>query len=204
MSLVTGRPFPYNRWSVLNAWDTWAFNAIHIHLHHPLAMAWMFVLTRWGDAPIVLTLAAVCGILAWRHRRREVIFGVTGILLALQAAGWLKGLIHRPRPAEVLETLVVLPGALGHSFPSGHTTGAFALAAFLAACWPRWQGGWWTLAVLVGWSRVYLGLHYPSDCLAGALLGAGVVVGATWLGRRWPRAICFANRNLRGWPSGRR
>jgi membrane-associated phospholipid phosphatase len=57
------------------------------------------------------------------------------------------------------------------SFPSGHATTAFALAAVLAFMAPRWTVLWALFAVMVAVSRVVLGMHYPSDVIAGAILG---------------------------------
>ena len=62
------------------------------------------------------------------------------------------------------------------SFPSGHATTAFAAALVLAFWYPRQAGVFMGLAVLVALSRVVLGVHFPSDVLAGALLGSGVAL----------------------------
>lgn len=60
----------------------------------------------------------------------------------------------------------------GNSFPSAHAANSMA-AAVLAMCfWPRVRRGLWALPLVVGWSRVYLGKHYPLDVLAGWMLGA--------------------------------
>ena len=67
------------------------------------------------------------------------------------------------------------------SFPSGHATTAFALATLLTLWYPKWAAAWLGLAALVGWSRIALGPHFPSDVLAGGLLGVGVVL--LWV--RW-------------------
>jgi undecaprenyl-diphosphatase len=67
---------------------------------------------------------------------------------------------------------VVSPG--GGSFPSGHAAGVFAFAAFVAVRAPRWAPLSFAWAGIVAWSRCVLGVHYPSDVLAGALLGAAV------------------------------
>lgn len=73
------------------------------------------------------------------------------------------------------------------SFPSGHTVTAFALALSLSFFLPRWRWPLFVLAALVGLSRIVLGQHYPSDVLAGALLG----IGSTLLLRR-----AFGNRTI--------
>lgn len=62
------------------------------------------------------------------------------------------------------------------SFPSGHATTAFATALILAFWYPRQTGLFLGLAVLVGLSRVVLGAHFPSDVLAGAVLGTGIAL----------------------------
>jgi undecaprenyl-diphosphatase len=74
------------------------------------------------------------------------------------------------------------------SFPSGHATTAFAAALLLALWYPRFAGAFLGLAVLVGLSRVVLGSHFPSDVLAGALLGGGAALAAhayVPAARRW-------------------
>lgn len=58
-----------------------------------------------------------------------------------------------------------------NSFPSGHTTTAFALAMYVSLYWPRWAIVGWIIAIAVGASRVLLTMHYLSDVLAGTLVG---------------------------------
>jgi undecaprenyl-diphosphatase len=101
----------------------------------------------------------------------------TGLaLIAAWALTWaVKELVGRERPFAAdgdLEPLGELPDSA--SFPSGHASSAFAAAAVLAVFLPRWRWLPFVPAALVALSRVWLGVHYPSDVLAGALLGAGV------------------------------
>lgn len=70
-----------------------------------------------------------------------------------------------------------------HSFPSGHTTAIFASTVPYMIAYPVLTAVLLPLACTVGFSRIYLGLHYPSDVLAGAVIGSGVAAGtlALWI-----------------------
>ena len=85
----------------------------------------------------------------------------------------LKWLVARPRPFLVDLSIVQLSSGVGGSFPSGHTGDAFAIAMVLVLVFRRWVVAvpalLWALGV--GWSRMALGVHYPSDVLGGILLG---------------------------------
>src|SRR5262249_55513672 len=115
---------------------------------------------------------------------------LAAVVLADLSALGLRRAIGRPRPWRVYPE----PRPLGHvprdpSFPSGHTTIAFAAATVLTYYRPRWAPAFFLLAVAIGYSRVYVGVHYPLDVLGGALLGllvGGIVIALLRLeaGRR--------------------
>jgi membrane-associated phospholipid phosphatase len=92
----------------------------------------------------------------------------------------LKKIVNRPRPYVTYPTdIIPYSSESSMSFPSGHTSFAFATATSLSIKYPRWYviAPSYLWAGAVGYSRMNLGVHYPSDVLAGAMLGAG----SAWL-----------------------
>lgn len=87
----------------------------------------------------------------------------------------IKHLIKRSRPFKKYPNFISVRTASGYSFPSGHTSSAFATASALSRAYSKWYVVAPSLlwASSVGYSRMYLGVHYPTDVLAGAVLGAG-------------------------------
>jgi undecaprenyl-diphosphatase len=128
-------------------------------------------------------------VLLWFHPRRAR--GVWQMALAiglavLVADAVLKPAFQRARPFEAaVDVRVIAPRPVNHSFPSGHAATAFAGGAALARIWPGARTGLLTLACLIAFSRVYVGVHYPLDVIGGAIVGmaaAAFVIGGT----RWP------------------
>ena len=113
-----------------------------------------------------------------QHNGYELLI-TTGINVA--ATELLKRVFNRTRPADEYPGEVFPASAsVGKSLPSGHTAQAFAVATTLTLQYRKWYVviPAYTWAAAVGYSRMYLGKHYPSDVLAGAALGAG----CSWLG----------------------
>ncbi len=87
----------------------------------------------------------------------------------------LKHAINRTRPFVTYPDIQKVTSGGSPSFPSGHTSDAFSTATSLSLAFPKWYviAPSYTYATLVGYSRMHLGVHYPSDVLAGAIIGAG-------------------------------
>lgn len=127
------------------------------------------------------------------YRRPQVFFLVaaTSVVASFLNAA-LKYAVGRERPPSVVldpEPLMEVPTT--SSFPSGHAMSSFACALVLARVAPRLAVPAFVLAVAIAVSRVYVGVHYPLDILAGGLLGLGVATALLRLPailRRSPRA----------------
>ncbi len=102
------------------------------------------------------------------------------VYLAGWAEDWMKNAVARPRPCLVIEGVrLILPCPGSYSMPSGHALSSFAFAVPLWYLTRRFMETWWRifpllLAAMVSFSRIYLGVHYPTDVLVGALLGAAI------------------------------
>jgi undecaprenyl-diphosphatase len=156
-----------------------------------------------GPVPLTALAVLTCAAVVWRCRSWPpvvlALVGFSGVALVIVTG---KALVIRNRPQ--LSFAVIAEDGHGHSFPSGHATGIAAIALLSAWMLTRWLiTSWtgqvivWTMAIgstaLIGFSRVYLGVHYVNDVLAGWLLGitwAGVVmlVGSWWDNTRRARA----------------
>lgn len=114
-----------------------------------------------------------------RERRHRAIHAGLAGLIAVGFSGLIGQLWYRPRPFVALPATVhlLIHHAPDSSFPSDHATLAFAIATVLAGLGPLW--GWLLVAfgALVAVARVFVGVHWPTDVLAGALLGFLVARG---------------------------
>ena len=113
----------------------------------------------------------------------------------------IKAGVERQRPSLTVPQADPLMGAGGWSFPSGHAATAFAGAVSLTYLWRRGAPLFFLLAAAIAFSRVYVGVHYPGDVLAGAALGT--VVGLAWVAAlRLPRRSAEAPRQSGAGPPG--
>jgi len=119
--------------------------------------------------------------------KQKALFVGESIVVSSVVTWGIKYSVNRPRPATSYPGEIIPASSGGSpSFPSGHTSQAFATATALYMAWPKWYVGVPALAwaSTVGYSRMYLGVHYPTDVVAGALVG----IGSAWLtqkGNEW-------------------
>ena len=159
-------------------------------------MGWELELMKWGQgwwtAPVLdqvipwvthlgSTVALILFIfMSWILTREKKVLWSLLLVGAIQSAVvyGLKFLVQRPRPLAVEEALSRLSGnhveVFDPSFPSAHTAHAFMMATLLAFWFPRYRVAFFLIAAFIGWTRIYLGMHYPTDVLAGGLIGYGI------------------------------
>lgn len=160
--------------------------------------AWLVGITELGDAVVVLPVAgAALAWLVWRRQRRAALYLLAAVAFAELAVPFVKLVLQVPRP------VAVYTGVNAYSFPSGHAARAVLVYGFLAFLGGRGcpralrlglAVGTAALAGLIAFSRAYLGAHWLSDILGGAMLAAAWLLLLTMLYRRWPPAT--ATRGL--------
>lgn len=151
------------------------------------------VFTTLGNAGMLwigLSLVMLC----WKPARRAGALALLAMLLGLLVTNvTIKPLVERPRPWLDLPIVPLVTERDPHSFPSGHTCAAFAAGMIWVRTLP-WRPARWAAAVLavcMGLSRLYVGVHYPTDVAAGALIGAlcAWVVWRLYLGIKKKRTL---------------
>lgn len=140
-------------------------------------------ITYLGEAGWFWIVLSLVLILTKTYRKTGIECGTSLILHLILVNGAAKNLFRRTRPYEVIDGLVNLVGKQSDfSFPSGHTAASFAVAVVLLMRAPKKISiPAMVLAVLISLSRLYVGVHYPTDVLGGAIIGTLCSFIAVWL-----------------------
>ncbi|MBN2908424.1 phosphatase PAP2 family protein [Polycladomyces sp. WAk] len=143
-------------------------------------MDWLMCrLTHLGGAFCTITFLVVWWLFTSSPMKQWAVEGFAALAGSHLAVRACKHYLPRIRPHLRLSELYAFPDALtDYSFPSGHTTAAFSIATVFVLHAPWSAAIWLPLACLIGLSRMYLALHYPTDVVMGAVLGTGFALGA--------------------------
>lgn len=156
---------------LLTALDLFAFNwCLHLPKAPELARISRQV-SRIGDGDLYLIVALLLVVLDKEGGLAFLLTGLSAYLIELPLYAILKNTIKRDRPCTTLPFDAYIVPSDKFSFPSGHSAAAFVFATLIASFYPGFAVLAYILAVMVGVSRVLLGVHYPTDIVAGAALG---------------------------------
>lgn len=161
---------------------------IREHLTHPFldtVMPYISSLAHSGEFWILLALILLC---FKKTRKAGMAMGIAMACGYLIGNMGMKNLFARTRPYDMTEVELLVAKLHDFSFPSGHTLVSFEAATALTVYHRRWGIAALALATVIALSRLYLFVHYPTDVLAGALLGVGIGLAACWVTNRlWDR-----------------
>lgn len=156
---------------MLGAVDRALLRVLRTRAHGAVAERAVARFSRLGEHGLLWVGVAAAGAVLDEPRRAVYLRGGRAVICAYLSNQAIKAVVRRPRP--VLEGLPPLaPTVSGLSYPSAHAATSFAAARALSPALPG--AALYAVAAAMALSRPYLGLHYPSDMLAGAALGAAV------------------------------
>ncbi len=167
--------------NTLLLWDKHLFLWLNTQCHSPFLDSLFVFITTKNNWVIPGSIALLLLVIKQKKRSAGVILLLLiGILISDQiSSGVLKPLVGRWRPCKTLEGFRLLVACGGRwSFPSSHAANAAVVATILSWQFPRWRWIWVLVAGLIGFSRIYVGVHYPLDVIAGWILGGliGIIV----------------------------
>ena len=168
--------------------DRACFILINNYLSNPL---FDFIMPLFDDTkyfiPIMLLPFLFAVILDKKNRWKLAVLIPLVIILVDQSGLFLKKTILRPRPwagmaPDLVSHLVTAQKGRNYSFPSNHAANMSGLAMIFSTIYRQYKYIFWSIAGIVIFSRVYIGVHYPSDVIAGWLIGTlyGLLLVKSW------------------------
>ena len=154
--------------------DDLFINLINAKIKNKYLDVFMFRITDLGGAIFITVFSLSLVIFGSTNNKLIGVEAILALIVSQIVVHSLKRLLSRERPYKIIEQLNTYGIDLSdYSFPSGHTTASFSLATTLALNLPKIYIIVYIFAILIAISRIYLGVHYPTDVAAGILLGIG-------------------------------
>ncbi len=158
----------------LKAFDDFFIKLINSKIKNKYLDKFLYRVTDLGGALFITVFCISLIIFGSTYNKKVGIEAITALGLTQVVVHSLKRLLSRERPYKIIEQLNTFGIDLSdYSFPSGHTTASFSLATTLALNMPKFSMLVYILATIIAISRIYLGVHYPTDVTAGLIIGIG-------------------------------
>lgn len=155
--------------------DVAIFYFININLQNSILNVIMPLITNFGLYLFWIVICILIAVFGGQKGRNVALLLIIGLILGHLASEVLKYIVMRPRPFTVLQGVHQLGSLQSYSFPSGHATEVFVACILLGKKY-GYMALFLLIAFLVSFSRVYMGMHYPSDVIGGALIGLAVAM----------------------------
>jgi undecaprenyl-diphosphatase len=161
----------------LKNFDDYFINLINSKIKNKYLDVFMYRITDVGGAFFISIFTLSLVIFGTTRNKLVGIEALISLGISQIIVHSLKRLLSRERPYKIIEQLHTFGIDLSdYSFPSGHTTASFSLATTLSLSMPRFTIYVLLLALIIAISRIYLGVHYPTDVAAGIILGVGSAI----------------------------
>ena len=179
---IVRRDFMTRLFRKLQQLDRQLFVGINGRLHRSFLNFWLYHLTHLGGAWFTILSSLLIWLAAPQPWSKIGLQSCAALAISHLPVALVKKTYPRLRPYLTLPGTNTFRNPLtDHSFPSGHTTAIFSVTVPFMAAAPGLILVLLPVALLVAVSRIYLGLHYPSDTLAGAVIGSSVALGTVAL-----------------------
>ena len=161
----------------------WEFSLLYAlqELHNPVLDAIMLFITSLGDDGWFWIAIGVVCLVFKKHRKMGIQLLLSMLCTFILGNLIIKNLVARPRPCDIDATVtLLLSRPHGHSFPSGHSINSMVAAVALYLNNRKIGIPAVIIATLIGFSRLYLFVHFPTDVLGGFVIAAFVAIGVDW------------------------
>ncbi|NOV00139.1 phosphatase PAP2 family protein [Paenibacillus planticolens] len=157
--------------------ETRMFHFVNQRIQHFFLDHFFSTITHLGGATATIVISLCCALFGQGHLKTAGIQALIALTISHIPVAVIKKKYPRLRPYLVHPQAITYKNPLtDHSFPSGHTTAIFSIIIPIMTAIPVLGVILLPLALIVGVSRIYLGLHYPSDCLVGCLIGTATAL----------------------------